>query len=155
MAQCKCGAPLVLTQVPLLLGQSREVRVRLERLPCQACPEGHVRRLPDKAFGANILTVLYGRVLPVVETRGVFRKTYRCPRCLQMPDLVGRQVGEVLAQVDLPGYPVFVLKVTAPLVVCRGCGLRLVTGNPVLGDTVAQINTAISNAFEGNGVAVV
>ena len=128
--------------------------MRLEGLPCLACPEGHTRRLPDKAFGANILAVLYGRVLPVVESRGVFRKTHRCPRCGQAPDLVGRQVGEVLAQVDLPGYPPFVLKVTAPLVPCRGCGLRLVTEDKALGDTVVEINQAIINAIEGNGIAM-
>jgi hypothetical protein len=147
--QCKCGAPLGITQLPPIRGTEDEVIVTIAGLPCRACPSGHERWLAGVLFHDHLLARLYATILPVARARGVFRKTWHCPRCGD-PVAPAGYSGSAGGRIELPDLPPFLITVEAPLVDCAACGTALLWNKD--GDAVFKIDEAIARAIAGADV---
>ena len=150
MEQCKCGAPLGITQLPPISGTEGGIRVTLSGLPCRACPNGHERWLSSVLFHDDVLAQLYARILPVAQARGVFRKAWYCPRCRGHVATATAYTGVAGGRIDLPNLPPFEITVEAFLADCTACGMALLWNKD--GDALFKIDEAVAGAIAGAGV---
>lgn len=150
MEQCKCGAPLGLTQLPPISGTEGGIVVTLTGLPCRACPNGHERWLSSVLFHDDLLAQLYGKILPVAQARGVLRRAWFCPRCRERVPADAGETRKAEGRIDLPNLPAFLITVEAPLLDCAACGTALLWNKD--GDAPFKIEEAIGQAIAGAGV---
>ena len=150
MEQCKCGAPLGITQLPPIRGAEGGVVVTLAGFPCRACPNGHERWLSSVLLHDQLLAQLYAKILPVAQARGVFRKTWHCPRCGERVAAVAAGMGKAEGRIELPDLPPFLITVEAPLVDCPACGVALLWNKD--GAASFQLDEAVAQAIAGAGV---
>jgi hypothetical protein len=146
------GKEFVSSTINFAEGKAGKTIVKCFNLPCLVSLYDQEKRYVHPDFGAYLHDQLFnGNNLPIARQKGVFKKVFVCPNCLNIIEDQTTTQALLKNEIIFPhdNTPSFYLELETQALYCQSCEMRCLKPDKQL---ASDILDSLTNAFEQCGI---